>query len=322
MTKIIFVGIITAITLISVIMIMTSTSLTVSAQGAVPEWIKTNAGWWSEDKISTDSYVTSLEWLINERIITVAKAQETDKASIDDVWTTINNLQTQVERIQTGRVDTQESTKSVGGMVPIGTVLAWAGSPLSIPSGFLIADGSAISLTDYRELFAVIGTTYGPDLRVTIPTVNPDFNLGPQPLVNIQPGIGGESVFYLPDLRDTFIRGTDRMPGVTGGTVAHDHTVDPPVVVIGGGRHAHDVNPAATNSGTPSERRSVGPCLDPGSVFCSTSGEKNHVHIVDIPNTKTTFTSHSHNVDIGPHPTKTAGNEPPFLSLVMIIRAK
>lgn len=56
---------------------------------------------------------------------------------------------------------------------PVGTIQAYAGS--TAPTGYLVADGSAVSRTTYAALFAVIGTTYGagdgsttfnlPDLR-------------------------------------------------------------------------------------------------------------------------------------------------------------
>jgi len=43
--------------------------------------------------------------------------------------------------------------------VPIGTVVPYAGS--TVPTGWLMADGSAISRTTYSALFTAIGTTYG-----------------------------------------------------------------------------------------------------------------------------------------------------------------
>ena len=48
---------------------------------------------------------------------------------------------------------------SSGGGVPVGTIIPFAGN--SIPEGYLLCDGSAISRTDYATLFAVIGTIYG-----------------------------------------------------------------------------------------------------------------------------------------------------------------
>lgn len=60
-----------------------------------------------------------------------------------------------------------------GADLPIGTVIDFAGA--TIPSDYLECDGSAISRTDYADLFAVLGTTWGagdgsttfnlPDLR-------------------------------------------------------------------------------------------------------------------------------------------------------------
>ena len=43
--------------------------------------------------------------------------------------------------------------------VPTGIVQFFAGS--SAPKGWLVCDGSAVSRTEYDELFEVIGTTYG-----------------------------------------------------------------------------------------------------------------------------------------------------------------
>lgn len=44
-------------------------------------------------------------------------------------------------------------------IIPVGGVLLFMGS--TPPTGFLAADGSAVSRTTYAHLFAVIGTTYG-----------------------------------------------------------------------------------------------------------------------------------------------------------------
>ncbi len=48
--------------------------------------------------------------------------------------------------------------RKIGG-VQAGIVQFFAGS--SAPKGWLVCDGSAVSRTDYDELFEVIGTTYG-----------------------------------------------------------------------------------------------------------------------------------------------------------------
>ncbi len=41
----------------------------------------------------------------------------------------------------------------------IGNIIAYTG--LSVPSGYIVCDGSAVGREEYPELFAVIGTTYG-----------------------------------------------------------------------------------------------------------------------------------------------------------------
>ena len=80
--------------------------------------------------------------------------------------------------------------------IPIGVVQAFAGS--TTPQGWLLCDGSAISRTDYANLFAVIGTSYGAG--------------------------DGSTTFNLPNLVDKFIEGsatagTEKsagLPNITG----------------------------------------------------------------------------------------------------------
>lgn len=55
--------------------------------------------------------------------------------------------------------DMNEIKSVVNNNTPVGTILIYSGS--SAPTGWLICDGSAISRTDYADLFDVIGTTYG-----------------------------------------------------------------------------------------------------------------------------------------------------------------
>jgi hypothetical protein len=70
--------------------------------------------------------------------------------------------------------------KSSTDFMPIGSVHYFASS--TPPTSFLVCNGSSLSRTEYSELFAVIGTTYG----------------------NVD-----SSHFNLPDLRGEFIRGWD-----------------------------------------------------------------------------------------------------------------
>ncbi|WP_409361570.1 Bgr_08870 family protein [Bartonella heixiaziensis] len=65
--------------------------------------------------------------------------------------------------------------------MPVGTVIYYPA--LTVPKGWLKANGALISRSDYAQLFAVIGTTYGAG--------------------------DGETTFRLPDLRGEFLRGVD-----------------------------------------------------------------------------------------------------------------
>ena len=70
-------------------------------------------------------------------------------------------------------------------LVPVGTVQAFAGD--SVPNGWLLCDGSAVSRSTYTELFAVVEGNFG---------------------------IGdGVNTFHLPDLRGRFVRGVDHGTG-------------------------------------------------------------------------------------------------------------
>ena len=51
-------------------LMMVFTIPTSSAQ-SIPEWIKTNAGWWSEGLISDDDFVSGIQFLIKEEILIV-----------------------------------------------------------------------------------------------------------------------------------------------------------------------------------------------------------------------------------------------------------
>lgn len=65
-------------------------------------------------------------------------------------------------------------------LLPVGIVQAFAGT--TIPNGWLLCDGSAVSRTGYAKLYAVIGTTYGKG--------------------------NGSTTFNLPNLVDKFVEGS------------------------------------------------------------------------------------------------------------------
>ncbi len=109
----------------------------------------------------------------------------------------------------------------------MGLVVPWGGH--DVPDGWLLADGQAVSRSTWKELFAVLGTTYGAG--------------------------DGATTFGIPDLRGRFALG--QSASGTGSTwaeslgsldhvhqvslAAHSHTVQI-------GPHSHDVGPLSAHS--------------------------------------------------------------------------
>ncbi len=147
---------------------------------------------------------------------------------------------------------------------PVGTIVPYGGS--TIPSGWLVCDGSAVSRTTYSALFAAIGISWG---------------------------YGDNSTtFNLPDLRGRFLRGVDgganvdpdkasRTASNAGGNTGNN------VGSLQGdamGAHTHSVSGTTAGAGT-----------------LTTSGESGHTHSIDPPNTTTTTNGdHTHWVSGGP----------------------
>lgn len=50
--------------------------------------------------------------------------------------------------------------ETMGGGLPVGSMVLFP-NVTSIPNGYLVCDGSAISRTTYATLFSLIGTTFG-----------------------------------------------------------------------------------------------------------------------------------------------------------------
>ena len=89
--------------------------------------------------------------------------------------------------------------------IPAGVILTFGGS--TVPEGFLLCNGAAISRTTYAKLFAAIGTLYGAG--------------------------DGSTTFNLPDMRDKFAEGSGThtvgtaveagLPNITGIFTTHNH---------------------------------------------------------------------------------------------------
>lgn len=105
-----------------------------------------------------------------------------------------NNNSTQIAT--TEFVKTALASVKIPEAVTVGTVIAFAGN--SVPSGYLMCNGAAVSRTTYAALYKAIGTTYG--------TGN------------------GSTTFNLPNLVDKFVQGSNTvgtakiagLPNITG----------------------------------------------------------------------------------------------------------
>jgi microcystin-dependent protein len=114
-----------------------------------------------------------------------------DRAVINDNFSALNSEKIETSVLDTdstlaansdAKIATQKAVKAYmdntgNSFAPTGAVSAFAGS--TAPTGWLLADGSAVSRTTYATLFGVISTTYGsgngtttfnvPDLKGKIP---------------------------------------------------------------------------------------------------------------------------------------------------------
>lgn len=77
---------------------------------------------------------------------------------------------------------------STAGVLPVGSLLPYAGTGITPPEGFLFCDGSEVLIADYPDLFNVLGYSYK--------------------AIGLLLGVG---TFALPDLRGRFALGADNM---------------------------------------------------------------------------------------------------------------
>jgi len=153
--------------------------------------------------VSLNNSITATNLAIDTKILTEKNARIAADANLQ---VEINNL-----------------ASSLTNAIPTGTILPYAGNFNTIPSGYLLCAGAAISRTTYSNLFNIINTRYG---------------------------IGnGTTTFNIPDLRDKTLYGAfagnlDSSPPIIGENVKaitvgnlppHSHTVS-------AGNHSHEVD--------------------------------------------------------------------------------
>ena len=70
---------------LTVILTLSSISMALPSAhaGEIPDWIKNNAGWWAEGKIFDASFISGIEWLISNDVITVSSTGEESKSGYE-----------------------------------------------------------------------------------------------------------------------------------------------------------------------------------------------------------------------------------------------
>ncbi len=60
--------------------------LSAAQNPAIPQWIKENAGWWADDKITDAEFIDSIEYLAKEKIITIRKTSLAGQSDTIPAW--------------------------------------------------------------------------------------------------------------------------------------------------------------------------------------------------------------------------------------------
>lgn len=117
---------------------------------------------------------------------TIEFTEEADPQDVSASEITYDNTESGMTATNVQDAITELSTAPKGGSgVPVGSVF-WLATQIA-PEGYLICDGSAVSRTEYADLFAAIGTTFGTG--------------------------DGSTTFALPNLQAAFIRGAGSQDG-------------------------------------------------------------------------------------------------------------
>lgn len=117
---------------------------------------------------------------------TIEFTEEADPQDVSASKIAYDNTESGMTATNVQNAITELSTAPKGGAsVPVGSVF-WLAAQTA-PEGYLICDGSAVSRTEYADLFAAIGTTFGTG--------------------------DGSTTFALPNLQAAFIRGAGSQNG-------------------------------------------------------------------------------------------------------------
>jgi len=143
----------------------------------------------------------------------------------------------------------QSEVNELEQIIPVGSIFLWGGTRASISDWALECDGSAISRTDFSDLFDIVGTQFG---------------------------VGdGSTTFNLPDLDDKFGRGASNASdsGATGGADAVTLTASE----SGVGSHTHSYT-QPPSSGNANSGGAITSGAGSGSTTGATSASASSSH--------------------------------------------
>lgn len=133
-----------------------------------------------------NSGVVSMSETLGSGPYTIEFTEEADPQDVSASKITYDNTESGMTAANVQDAITELSTAPKGGTgVPVGSIF-WLAAQTA-PEGYLICDGSAVSRTEYADLFAAIGTTFGTG--------------------------DGSTTFALPNLQAAFIRGAGSQDG-------------------------------------------------------------------------------------------------------------
>ena len=132
------------------------------------------------------SVTASMSGTLGSGPYTIEFTEEADPQDVSASKITYDNTESGMTATNVQNAITELSTAPKGGPgVPVGSVF-WLAAQTA-PEGYLICNGSAVSRTEYADLFAAIGTTFGTG--------------------------DGSTTFALPNLQAAFIRGAGSQDG-------------------------------------------------------------------------------------------------------------
>ena len=142
--KSVFVGMIAAIILSSILILGAAEQTTAAKKMNIPGWIKNNAQWWAQNQITDEDFANGIEFMIKDGIIDVAGVQQasaqgmTNGQPFDELWAAIGKLQTDLSFIEIpeGVTGPQGPAGPQGEQGPAGT----QGPPGNSASDVIIAD--------------------------------------------------------------------------------------------------------------------------------------------------------------------------------------